>query len=121
MKRLFGSFVLMLAIMVSCSEIPENNDPVIGIWAQTSAPKDTGAKHLERVEWFFNDAYLGRYHKYEGPEITISTDFPWEDRGAVYIIRYPGIQKVDDVVRIKQTADGTLLVDQEGNVLAIRE
>ena len=80
-------------------DVYANNDPVIGIWAQTRAPEDPGAKHLQRVEWIFNDAYLGRYHVYEGTEITISTDFQWEARGTVYTIHYPGLKKVEDVVR----------------------
>lgn len=115
------SLVFVLTALGSCSEIPENDDPVIGIWAQTRAPEDTGAKHLERVEWIFNDAYLGRYHVYEGSEITVSSDFQWEARGSVYLIQYPGLKKVDDVVRIKESAEGTLLIDQDGNILAFRE
>ena len=123
MKRI--SYILFLVFVMStlgaCSEIPENNDPVIGIWAQTRAPEDPGAKHLQRVEWIFNDAYLGRYHVYEGTEITISTDFQWEARGTVYTIHYPGLKKVEDVVRIKQSKEGIMLIDEDGNVLAFRE
>ena len=67
--------LVVITALGSCSEVPENNDPVIGIWGQTQAPKDASAKHMERVEWIFNDAYLGRYHRYMGNEIIEQTDF----------------------------------------------
>ena len=112
----------MLAfVTVGCSEIPENNDPVIGIWTQTQVPEESGAKVMERVEWIFNDAYLGRYHLYEGAELKVQTDFQWEQKGGVYTLRYPGLKKVEDVVRIKQSQQGTLLMDLQGNILAYRE
>lgn len=123
MKRVYAlcSLVFVLSFPAGCSEIPENDDPVIGIWAQTRAPEDSGAKHLERVEWIFNDAYLGRYHVYEGSDITVSSDFQWEARGTVYTIQYPGLKKVEDVVQIKQSAEGIVLIDRDGNILAFRE
>ena len=113
--------IFVMTALGSCSEVAENNDPVIGIWAQTKAPEDSGAKHMERVEWIFNDAYLGRYHLYQGEEVVTQTDFQWEQHGGVYTLRYPGLKKVEDVVKIKQSQEGTMLVDLQGNVLALRE
>ena len=116
---------LILALVVlavsNCSEIPENNDPVIGIWAQTRAPKDSGSKHMEREEWIFNDAYLGRYNRYLGEELLEETDFQWEAHAGVYTMHYPGLKKLKNVVKIKQNQEGNLLMDLQGNVLAYRE
>ena len=117
------SLICILALFAfgSCSEIPENNDPVIGIWVQTQAPKDSGAKHMEREEWIFNDAYMGRYNRYLGEELLVETDFHWEGFGEVYTIHYPGLKKLKNVVKIKQNQEGNLLMDLQGNVLAYRE
>ncbi|MDM9630970.1 hypothetical protein [Robiginitalea aurantiaca] len=121
--RTFSSLIMILAISAisSCSEIPENTDPVIGIWAQTQASRDSGAKHMEREEWIFNDAYLGRYNLYAGDELVVETDFQWEAHADVYTIHYPGLKKVKNVVKIKQNQEGNLLMDLQGNVLAYRE
>ncbi|MFZ9005066.1 MAG: hypothetical protein ACO3AE_13675, partial [Robiginitalea sp.] len=72
-------------------------------------------------EWMFNDVFLGRYHLLQGVELVVESDFQWEQRGGVYTIHYPGLKKVEDVVKIKETQEGTLLVDLGGNVLAYRE
>lgn len=110
-----------MALGISCSEIPENDDPVIGIWAQLQAPKEASAKHMDREEWIFNDAYLGRYHVYQGNEIMVSTDFQWKSESGVYTISYPGLAKGADRVTIKESAGTTLLIDLQGQVLAYRE
>ena len=100
----FRSLLVLLIVcsVGSCSEIPENTDPVIGIWAQTQAPKDSRVKHMEREEWIFNDVYLGRYNRYQGDELVVESDFQWEAHADVYTIQYPGLKKVEDVVKIKQ-------------------
>jgi hypothetical protein len=122
MRRLSTLFLLVVMTSLgSCSEAPENNDPVIGIWGQTQAPKDLSVKHMERVEWIFNDAFLGRYHLYQGEELVVQTDFQWNQRGGVYTIHYPGLKKVEDVVKIKESQEGVMLVDLGGSVLAYRE
>ena len=113
--------LLIVCSVSSCSEIPENNDPVIGIWAQTRAPKESHAKHMEREEWIFNDVYLGRYNRYQGDELVLESDFQWKAYADVYTIQYPGLKKVEDVVKIKSNQEGNLLVDLQGNVLAYRE
>lgn len=110
-----------MALGISCSEIPENDDPVIGVWAQLQAPKETSAKRMDREEWIFNDAYLGRYHVYQGEEIVVSSDFQWKSEAGVYTISYPGLSKAPDQVTIKESAGNTLLIDLKGQVLAYRE
>jgi outer membrane biogenesis lipoprotein LolB len=121
MKHLYVLSIVLIALLTGCSEIPENNDPVIGIWAQTQAPKDPVAKYVEREEWIFNDAYLGRYHVYQGSELVIQTDFQWNSTGSFYTIEYPGLEKTADQVRIEDSQDGTALIDQKGTVMAFRE
>ena len=121
MKRLYLLTVIVVSLLTSCSEIPENNDPVIGIWAQTQTPKDPVVKYVEREEWIFNDVYLGRYHVYHGSELAIQTDFQWKASGNQYTIEYPGLEKSSDRVEIKKSADGIVLVDEKGDVMAFRE
>ncbi len=121
MKRNYLLTLFVVFLLASCSEIPENNDPVIGIWAQSQAPKDPVVKYVEREEWIFNDAYLGRYHVYHGEELAVQTDFQWKATGNQYTIDYPGLEKSSDKVKIKKSADGTVLVDEKGNVMAFRE
>ena len=113
--------LVVLTALGSCSEVPENNDPVIGIWGQTPAPKETSAKHMERVDWIFHAAYLGRYHLYQGEDLVVQTDFQWKQHGGVYTIHYPGLKKVEDVVKIKESQEGVVLVDLQGSILAYRE
>jgi outer membrane biogenesis lipoprotein LolB len=115
------SIIICTSLLIGCSEIPENNDPVIGIWAQTQAPKETTAKYMEREEWIFNDAYLGRYHLYQGSELVIQSDFQWEATGEFYTLQYPGLSKEAAVVQIKQTSGGTILAAKDGSVMATRE
>lgn len=123
MKRVF-SFVAILAIVFAsnCSRIPENNDPVIGIWSKTviNDQNPVGKRSL-RQEWIFNDAYLGRYHRYEGSSLVFKTDYRWEQDGGAYTITYPGTDMPAVTVTMKEGADGITLEDAKGSVLAIRE
>ncbi|MEK6154622.1 hypothetical protein WIW50_15235 [Flavobacteriaceae bacterium 3-367] len=124
MKKLF-SFVAILAIIFAsnCSRIPENNDPVIGIWTNEEVNEQSSTdKQSERREWIFNDAYLGRFHSYINNELTIITDFQWSQEDGVYTISYPGIAEFsDDIVTMEESEAGTLLKDNAGNILAVRE
>lgn len=117
--------IMILALAVfwaeGCSEIPENNDPVIGIWSRTDLSDGPAGKTTQREEWIFNDAYLGRYHFYENGTISIQTDFRWENNGSVYIIEYPGLDRIADQVTIKDSQDTEMLQDLKGEVLAQRE
>lgn len=123
MKKLFSLIAIIAIILASnCSRIPENNDPVIGIWSSlntlTTSEKGTVST---RFEWIFNDAYLGRYHIKENGAITAKTDFKWTENDGVYTISYPGMDKAADKVTMKDSPDGTMLQESNGKVLAMRE
>ena len=124
MKRL-GSFLAILAIIFvsNCTEIPENNDPVIGIWSLTKLQDGGDSKSSIQVkeEWIFNDAYLGRYHRYEGNKLAFKTDYRWEQADGLYSLSYPGTDMAGKQVRMQQTDAGIVLEDEKGNILAIRE
>ncbi|WP_445381530.1 hypothetical protein [Robiginitalea sp. IMCC43444] len=122
MRRITGlAFLLVLLITGGCSEIPENNDPVIGIWAKTQIEQSDASSQLMREEWIFNDAYLGRYHRYNGNQIIEQTDFRWEAQQGVYTIEYPGLDRAADRATIKENEEIILLEDLEGGILALRE
>ena len=124
MKKLF-SFIAIVGIILAgnCSRIPENDDPVIGIW--TNVTTLTNSESIEvstRLEWIFNDVYLGRFHIKENGSIITKTDFKWTQTDGVYTISYYGMDdKPDDIVIMKETPEQTTLEDTKGNVLAIRE
>ncbi len=114
--------VLMVATgLASCSNVPENNDPVIGIWARTEAPEGSSHQTTLREEWIFNDVYLGRYHRYEDQNITIQTDFTWSLIKNVYTIEYPGLDRAPEQVTMHRNSDGITLETLAGEVLAERE
>jgi len=118
--------ILLLTVVLAtglngCSEIPENNDPVIGIWSRTELSAGTAQKSSQREEWIFNDVYLGRYHRYEGLNITIQSDFSWSEDQGVYTIEYPGLDRAPEQVVIRQKSDGITLQTIQGEVLAHRE
>jgi hypothetical protein len=123
MKRLFSLLAILAIIFVSnCSRIPENNDPVIGIWYKTELFNNgLTTKQSLRKEWIFNDAYLGRYEEYAGSNLQMKTDFKWEEADEVYTISYPGTDKLPVRVQMKEGPDGISLEDDNGNILAIRE
>ncbi|WP_411031299.1 hypothetical protein [Spongiimicrobium sp. 3-5] len=123
MKKMI-SFVAILAIIFAsnCSRIPENNDPVIGIWTnETIGSNSLTEKQTARKEWIFNDAYLGRFHSYTNKQLEMKTDFSWTQEDGVYTISYPGTDLLDDIVTLQKAEDGTVLKDNQGNTLAVRE
>ena len=124
MKKFF-SFIAIVGIILAsnCSRIPENNDPVIGIWTSvTTLTNSESGKVSTRFEWIFNDAYLGRYHIKENGKVVAKTDFRWKQTDGVYTITYPGMEdKDDDEVTMKESTDRATLEDPKGNILAIRE
>jgi len=123
MKKFF-SFIAIVGIILAsnCSRIPDNNDPVIGIWSSLSTLTNSDAgKVSTRFEWIFNDAYLGRYHIRENGNVVAKTDFRWEQTDGFYTISYPGMEKADDKVTMKESPERAVLEDNVGNVLAIRE
>ena len=124
MKKLFSFLAIIGIILASnCSRIPENNDPVIGIWSNLKVDTQSQtSKTTIRTEWIFNDAYLGRYHSYKNGQREALTDFKWTEEDGIYTISYPGIEsKLNDVVTMTETEKGTILEAVNGQVLAIRE
>ncbi|MDG1572209.1 hypothetical protein OZ410_07765 [Robiginitalea sp. M366] len=114
-------FLCLLMAVSSCSEIPENDDPVIGIWSRTEIAQEPAQKVTLREEWIFNDVYLGRYQRYEGSQITFKSDFSWEFSQGFYHIEYPGTDLPSDVVKIVLREGSELLEDHQGEILATRE
>ncbi len=119
---LFMAMAVLLTIF-ACSKIAENNDPVIGIWSDETISAKTSTKGpTGRQEWIFNDAYLGRYHNYQGHEIKVQTDFKWKKTNDVYIISYPGTDFKDDIVTMEESEEGIILLAiEEEEILAVRE
>lgn len=124
MKK-FVSFLAILAIILFsyCSKIEPNNDPIVGIWVEAISETDvTTAKNNTRVEWIFNDVYLGRYHEINQGQVILKTDFAWSQKDGVYTIEYRGLEnKPNDIVIIKTTTNGSQLQQTNGNALAIKE
>jgi len=124
MKKLFSFLAIIGIILASnCSRIPENNDPVIGIWSNIEVKSITQTqKSTNRQEWIFNDAYLGRFHNYNNGKIDVLTDFQWSEEDGVYTISYPGLKnKLNDIVTMTQSEAGEILKGTDGTTLAIRE
>ncbi len=123
MKKLF-SFLAIIAIIAAsnCSRIPENTDPVIGIWYKVEiAPSGTKQSQTIRQEWTFNDAYLGRYHQYNSRKLSFKTDFKWERQNGFYMISYPGTDMPPRKVSMKEADATEHLEDLEGHIVATRE
>jgi len=124
MKKLFSLLAIIGIILASnCSRIPENNNPVIGIWSdvEVSEATTTAKKQTLRQEWIFNDAYLGRYHQKTNGSIVFKTDFRWSYENDIYTITYPGTDMATETVSMQNGDDSAMLADAEGNVMAVRE
>ncbi len=124
MKKFLSLLMIISIVLASnCSRVPENNDPVIGIWSKAETEEtSSSAKVRVKEEWIFNDAYLGRYHKYENNTITVENDFRWSIEDETYTISYPGTNFTNDIVIMKTKGNLTVLeVPINGEVLAIRE
>jgi hypothetical protein len=123
MKKLFSLLAILGIILASnCSRIPENNDPVIGIWSNVEVKSSQTSKSTIKKEWIFNDAYLGRFHTYNNNKIEVLTDFSWTKEADTYVISYPGLEnKTNDLVVMKKSESGMVLEDTNGHTLAIRE
>ncbi|MEO0570339.1 MAG: hypothetical protein AAF039_01455 [Bacteroidota bacterium] len=121
MKRFFSMLAIAGFIAVSnCSRIPENNDPVLGIWVKAElldgdASKNTAIPISE--EWIFNDVFLGRYHRYSDNEVVFYTDFRWEVVDDVYTISYSG----EDIPQVQVSLKNELLELENGDVFATRK
>jgi len=122
LKRTYAFLAILAIILVSnCSEIPENSDPVLGIWYKAVTISSETNILNTKEEWIFNDAYLGRYQVYANNNVTFYTDFSWEQEDGLYTIKYPGTDKTPQHVRMVMMEAQEVLQDEEGNVLALRE
>lgn len=123
MKKIYAFMAIVAILLASnCSEIPENNDPVIGIWSKVEVSQETEAgQQTIRQEWIFNDVYLGRYQRYEGSELVFKTDFKWTTEDGMYTVSYPGTSMSEVLVSRKESPEGEALEDTEGNIVALRE
>ncbi|MBT8263873.1 MAG: hypothetical protein KJN75_00910 [Muriicola sp.] len=114
--------IIAIVSASNCSRIPENNDPIIGIWAKVEIVSTSeSARQTNREEWIFNDVYLGRYHNYSGTALSVQTDFSWKKTDGVYTISYPGTDMPSHEVRMKEADNVETLEDVQGNILAHRE
>jgi len=120
---LFVMAFIAVTTFLNCSSIEENNDPIIGIWYNDNNVSNTNKVLLttSKQEWIFNDAYLGRYHKYNNNKISFKTDYRWVEKDGIYTISYPGTDFSDDIVTMGNSNGSTILKDQDGNILAIKE
>ncbi|MBT8179072.1 MAG: hypothetical protein HKP60_08140 [Eudoraea sp.] len=114
--------IVAIVSVSNCSRIPENNDPVIGIWSRMDVNEvDETSRESVRQEWIFNDVYLGRYHRYENNTLVVKTDFNWETNDGIYTINYPGTEMPSHTVTRKDHEAGEVLADTQDNILAFRE
>ena len=123
MKKFFSLLAILVIIAVSnCSEIPENNDPILGIWSKSEILSEEGKSGDEvREEWIFNDAYLGRYHSYTNDNLEFYTDFSWSLNETIYTIVYTGTDIPDIEVTLEQAVNPEKLALENGNTFAERE
>lgn len=122
MKRLFSLLTIITIILLSnCSRMTKKDNPVIGIWTATTAMTKGNLPLLMKSEWIFNDAHLGRYQVIESGAITTKTDFEWTEKDGIYIISYFGLERADEKAILKETSEGNLLEDIDGNILAMRD
>ncbi|MEM0932836.1 MAG: hypothetical protein AAF575_11120 [Bacteroidota bacterium] len=123
MKKLFSLLFIVLIIAVSnCTDIPENNDPILGIWIRTtSATEDSKSTDLTKEEWIFNDVYLGRYQRYSGNTLVFYTDFKWSTEDGTYTIVYSGTDIEEVTVNLEESNEPETLSLENGAVFATRE
>jgi hypothetical protein len=115
------SIIGIIAIS-NCSRIPENNDPILGIWARTQifTLEDKSAEST-REEWIFNDVYLGRYQSYSNSKLVFYTDFKWSVDNGTYTIIYGDPQVTDVTVNMEKANEPEILTLENGSVFATRE
>ncbi len=123
MKKLFSLLSIIGIIAISnCTRVPENNDPILGIWAKTeSSSIDGKGTDSTREEWIFNDVYLGRYQSYSNSKLVFYTDFKWSEEKGTYTIIYGDPQVEDITVSLKQSSNPEILALENGSVFATRE
>ena len=121
MKRFFSMLAIAGFIAVSnCSRIPENDDPVLGIWVKAELLDEDASRNTVAPigeEWIFNDVYLGRYHRYSENEVVFYTDFQWEVVDDVYTISY----SVENMPPVEVSLKNELLELENGDIFATRK
>ena len=123
MKKLFSLLsIIGIIAMSNCSRIPENNDPILGIWSKTeSASLEGKGTETTREEWIFNDVYLGRYQSYSNSKLVFYTDFKWSVENGTYTIIYGDPQVTDVKVSLMEAQNPEILALGNGAVFATRE
>ena len=122
MKQSFSSLILIVAVLLaSCSEVPENTDPVLGIWYKPVQVSAETQQVITKEEWIFNDVYLGRYQVYNNNSVVFFTDFQWEQIDGTYTISYPGTELPEQNARMVMMEEQEVLQDEQGEILAIRQ
>lgn len=121
MKKFFSLLCIVALISVSnCSKIPTNNDPVLGIWAKTEVISSNEEEQVQREEWIFNDAFLGRYQSFDDQNLAFYTDFSWTVENGVYTITYNGTDMPQTQVLLIKDQPETL-ARQNGEHFATRQ
>ena len=122
MKKLFSLVAVLAIIAVSnCTQIPENNDPILGVWTLSTISLELTESNTVRQEWIFNDAFLGRFHRYEGNTLVFSSDFGWEVSDDLYTISYRDDSLENITVIFNAAGEPEQLELQNGETFAIRE
>jgi len=123
MKKLFSLLSIVGIIAISnCTSVPENHDPILGIWAKTEFSNIEGkSSSTVREEWIFNDVYLGRYQRYSNSELIFYTDFKWSQENGTYSITYGDPQVNDITVSLEKAKKPEILTLDNGSVFATRE
>ncbi|NAY93060.1 hypothetical protein GTQ34_14145 [Muricauda sp. JGD-17] len=123
MKKLFSLLCIISIVAISnCTSVPENNDPILGIWVRSNVSTDTDkSTNNTREEWIFNDVYLGRYQSYSNSKLEFYTDFKWSEENGVYTIIYGDPQVTDVKVSLEQNNNPERLTLDNGSVFATRE
>ncbi|WP_222984817.1 hypothetical protein [Flagellimonas meishanensis] len=123
MKKLFSLLCIISIVAVSnCTSVPENNDPILGIWVRNNVSTDANKNTSNiREEWIFNDVYLGRYQSYSNSKLDFYTDFKWSEENGVYTIIFGDPQVPDVTVSLEQNEAPEKLTLDNGSVFATRE
>jgi len=123
MKKLFSLLSIIGIVAISnCTSVPENHDPILGIWAKTESPRvEDKSSNTVREEWIFNDVYLGRYQRYSNSELIFYTDFKWSQENGTYSITYGDPQVTDITVSLEKAKEPEVLTLDNGSVFATRE
>ena len=123
MKKLFSLLFIVLIIAVSnCTDIPENNDPILGIWTRTDfISEESKSSSTTKEEWIFNDVYLGRYQRYSNNTLAFYTDFKWSNDDGIYTITYSGTDIQEVNVSLEVSNNPETLALEDGAVFATRE